>query len=134
MLQGVTKNFKYKLFVTYCNIGSEELLSENIIEFVKTAARAKENGSYNSAVTLFFKALAVICDLHILKKQGFVPKNHTERFRVLRADYRELYHIVNKDFPLYQQSYKLRVGREYADVLENDTEQAAKITGIKIHD
>ncbi|MEW5896552.1 MAG: hypothetical protein AB1668_02575 [Nanoarchaeota archaeon] len=48
----------------------ENTLLENVNEFVKNAKKAKEDASYNSATTLFFKALAVATDLFILKKKG----------------------------------------------------------------
>lgn len=115
-------------------MGQEEFLIENIREFVKEGKEAKLNGSYNSSVTLFFKALAVSCDLHILRKEGVIPKNHTERFEILRTKYKEIYQILNKDFPVYQQSYRLKLGKEYAEVLEEDAKKLIKIAKINIKD
>lgn len=85
------------------------MLLENVREFVRDAQRAKENASFNSAATLFFKALAVSIDLFILKKEGFIPSNHAERFRLLKESYIELYRIMDKDFPVYQDSYRLKM-------------------------
>lgn len=115
-------------------MGQEELLRDNIKEFVREAKGAKLNKSYNSTVTLFFKALAVISDLYILKNEGLIPKNHTERFQVLKEKHREIYSILNKDFPAYQQSYRLKMGKEYAEVLEKDVEEPIEITKINIKD
>ena len=105
----------------------EEFLIGNIKEFVKEGKEAKLNKSYNSSVTLFFKALAVSCDLYILRKEGFIPKNHTERFDILKMKYKEAYSILNKDFPVYQQSYRLKLGKEYAEVLEKDVKKLIEI-------
>ena len=44
----------------------EETLLENVREFTKEAQKAKADGSFNAATTLFFKALAVSVDLFIL--------------------------------------------------------------------
>lgn len=88
-------------------MGSEEFLLENIKEFVKEADKSKKDCSYNSAVTLLFKAIAVMTDLFILKKEGFIPKNHTERFRLLKTKYPEIYMILNKDFPVYHKAIEL---------------------------
>jgi hypothetical protein len=115
-------------------MSQEEFLIENIKEFVGEAKEAKLNKAYNSSVTLFFKALAVSCDLYILRKEGFIPKNHTERFEILRAKYKDIYQILNKDFPVYQQSYRLKLGKEYAQVLEKDAKKLIKITEINIED
>lgn len=112
----------------------EEFLIENIKEFVKEGKEAKLNKAYNSAVTLFFKALAVSTDLYILREEGFIPKNHTERFEILRSKYKEIYRILNKDFPVYQQSYRLKLDIQYCEVLEKDVEELIKITKIKIED
>ncbi|MBU0628477.1 MAG: hypothetical protein KKC75_04760 [Nanoarchaeota archaeon] len=115
-------------------MNEESLLLENIKEFVKEGKEARLNKAYNSAVTLFFKALAVLCDLYILKKEGFIPKNHTERFEILKSKYSEIYKIMNKDFPVYQQSYRLKINKEYAEVLEKDVEKLIENTKINISD
>ena len=76
--------------VTYCNM-KENDLRENVEEFLKEGKRALKDQSYNSAVTLFFKAIAVMADLHLLKKEGFIPSNHTHRFRILEEKYKDIY-------------------------------------------
>ncbi len=113
-------------------MGSEQFLLENIREFIKQAENSKKDGSYNASVTLLFKAIAVMSDLFILKTEGFIPKNHTERFQLLRAKHPEIYRIINKDFPVYQQSYRIKLNKEYAEVLENDLKQLIKITKTDI--
>lgn len=108
------------------------ILLGNVLEFIREARKAKERGSFNSATTLFFKALAVLTDLFILRKEGFIPNNHTERFKLLKAKYPVLYRIIDKDFPLYQDSYRLRMTKKTVEVLEHDITEAAKITCIEI--
>ena len=121
------------LLVTLCNMEKEEeFLLENIREFVKEAKEAKLNKSYNSSVTLFFKAIAVSADLFILKTEGYIPKNHTERFNLLKLKFHDIYKILNKTFPVYQQSYRLKMNKEYAEVLENDFKRLIEITEINI--
>ncbi|MEK6826374.1 MAG: hypothetical protein AABX08_01825 [Nanoarchaeota archaeon] len=110
----------------------ERILLENVKEFIKDAQKAKSGGSFNSATTLFFKALAVLVDLFILKKEGFVPSNHTERFKLLKEKYTILYRIMDKDFPIYQDSYRLKIKREIVEVIEQDVREVAKIVGIEI--
>ena len=103
----------------------------NAREFLKEARQAKINGSYNSATTLFFKAIAVLVDLFILKKEGFIPSNHTERFKLLKEKYIEIYRIMDKDFPVYQDSYRLKITKQTAEVLEKDVEEITKLTRIE---
>ena len=50
----------------------EEILKENIKEYVDFGERALKERKYNSATTLFFKAISAEVDLFILKKEGFV--------------------------------------------------------------
>lgn len=49
---------------------NETFLLENAKEYMKEAKQSKLNKSYNSAVTLYFKAIAVLSDLFILQKEG----------------------------------------------------------------
>jgi len=113
-------------------MAEKEILEENIKEYLKEAKKAKKNLAYNSAVTLLFKALAVLVDLFILKKEGFIPSNHSERFRLLESKHQLLYKILDKDFPVYQRSYRLKLTKKHVEVFENDFKTVAKFTGIKL--
>ena len=109
-----------------------DLLSENIKEFYTLGKIAFERTAYNSAVSLFFKALAVLADLYILQKEGYIPKSHTERFRFLEEKYPTIYTILDKDFPVYQESYKLKLSKEIAEVLEKDVRRLAESIGFTL--
>lgn len=111
----------------------ENILLQNIREFTIAAKREKEGGSFNSASTLFFKALAVSIDLFILKKEGYIPSNHTQRFKLLKDKYSALYQILDKDFPIYQDSYRLKISKQLVEVLEDDFKKIIELTGIKIN-
>lgn len=111
----------------------ENILLQNIKEFVRAAEREKVNGSFNSAATLYFKALAVLVDLFILKKKGYIPSNHNARFRLLEAEYPLLYKVLDKDFPIYQDSYRLKVSKQLVEVLENDLKKIVEFTGIEVN-
>ncbi len=110
----------------------EEALMQNIKEYMRNALEAKRKGEHNTAVTLFFKAMAGICDLYLLRKEGFLPSNHTQRFRLLESKYSDIYGIVDKDFSLYQDSYKLRLDFNSSGVMEKDVRKLSKITGIQV--
>lgn len=111
---------------------TEENLMENAKEFLREANKARERGSYNSSVTLYFKAIAVLTDLYILKKEGFIPSNHNERFRLLESKYLLLYRVMDKNFPIYQQSYRIKLTKQYSDAIENDIKKIIEFTKIKI--
>lgn len=121
------------LFVTNSNMDKkEELLAKNVQEFYSEGNGTLSRGSYNSAVSLFFKALAVLADLHILREEGFIPKNHTERFIILKQKYPEIYLIVDKDFPSYQDSYTINLSKEIAEELKEDVRKIAKKIGFEL--
>ena len=111
---------------------TEKDLFDNIKEYKQKAEDASREGSYNVAATLFFKAIAILIDLFILQKEGNIPINHNERFRILEIKYPLLYKILDKDFPLYQQSYRTKLTKKYVDILKNDLQEVIKFTGIKI--
>ncbi len=87
---------------------------------------------YNTAVTLFFKTISALCDIHILIKEGRVPSSHTERFRILELKHPEIYRIIDKDFPFYQDSYKARLNREISLMLKNDAKRLFKLLNIRM--
>ncbi|MFH1636985.1 MAG: hypothetical protein ABIB71_01005 [Candidatus Woesearchaeota archaeon] len=98
----------------------EEILQGNFEEYYNQGIESLKREKYNSAATLFFKAMAALCDLFILKKEGFVPKSHSERFRVLEKKYPEIYEIVDTDFSFYQDSYTKKIDKETAELLKDD--------------
>lgn len=110
----------------------EEILAKNIREFYSDGEDALKRKSYNSSASLFFKALAVLADWHILKKEGFIPKSHTERFRLLEQKYTEIYFLLDKDFPSYQDSYTLLLTKETAEVLKKDVQRLAEKVGFNL--
>jgi len=112
------------------NIKIERELIENINEFYSSAVQARQENKYNVAVTLFFKALAVLADLYIFKREGKVPSSHSERFRTLELKYPDIYRLLDKNFSFYQDSYRIKLNKEICEVLKNDTEQLIKILKI----
>lgn len=105
-------------------------LIENIKEFYESALNEEEKKHYNVAVTLYFKALAVLADLFIYEKEDKLPTNHSERFRILETKYPEIYDIPDKSFPFYQNSYRLKLNKEVCQILKNDAKKLIKILKI----
>jgi len=108
----------------------EQILLENVKEYYTSGLDAFNKGKYNSATTLFFKTIAALCDLFILRKEGFVPSSHNNRFRVLENKHPEIYNIADRDFPFYQDSYTKKMDKEAAELLKEDVEKLKKIAGI----
>ena len=110
----------------------KDILEQNAKEYYKNALEAEGKKEYNSAVTLFFKAIASLADLFVLVKEGKIPSNHTERFRILESKYKEVYNILDKDFPFYQNSYFQKLSKELAEVIKNDAKVMADETKVEI--
>ena len=110
----------------------KNILIENAKEYYKNALEAEKKQEYNSSVTLFFKAISSLADLFVLIKEGKMPSNHAERFRILEARYKEIYKLIDKDFPFYQDSYKARLNKETSNMLKDDTRKLFEILNIRI--
>lgn len=108
----------------------EKNLRDNILEYYELGLLAYKSKKYNSATTLFFKAIAALCDLYIYEKEGKIPSSHSNRFRLLEERYKDLYLIADRDFPFYQDSYTQRMDEEAARLLKEDAEQLKKKIGI----
>ncbi|MCK5149341.1 hypothetical protein KAJ87_00250 [Candidatus Pacearchaeota archaeon] len=105
-------------------------LKENIREFYSSALKAEQERKYNVAVTLFFKALALLSDLYIFEKENKIPNSHSDRFRILDSKYPEIYKILDKNFSFYQDSYRIKLNKEICEVFRNDAEQLIKLLKI----
>ena len=102
------------------------------MEFYNEGILALKRKSYNSATSLFFKALAVLSDWLILHEEKFIPKSHTEKFRILEQKYPIVYQILDKDFPAYQDSYTISLTKEVAEVIKEDVKKVAEKIGFKL--
>lgn len=105
----------------------QDILRENFVEYFELAEQVFKAKKYNSAATLFFKAICTAVDLFILKKEGFVPSSHSHRFRIAQEKYPEIYWFLDKDFPFYQDSYTKRMNSEAVEVLKEDAQRIKKM-------
>jgi len=54
-----------------------------------------------------------------LRKWGKLPKNHTERFEILKQRYHAIYHELDKMFPVYRKSYRDEILKEELEQVEH---------------
>ena len=109
--------------VVLYKMAKKEILLENFNEYFDLATTAFQQKKFNSSATLFFKAICAGVDLFILTNEGFVPSSHTNRFRIVQEKYPEIYLILDKDFPFYQDSYTKKINAEAAEILQEDAKR-----------
>ncbi|MEM4397515.1 MAG: hypothetical protein QW757_02735 [Candidatus Woesearchaeota archaeon] len=110
----------------------KEVLEKTAKEYFESAEDELKKNRFNSAVVLYFKSLVSLIDLFILSKLGITPSSHTERFRITETNFPEIYELLDKDFPFYQDSYINIMTKELAEVIKEDAENLAKKTNIKL--
>ena len=99
---------------------AEKDLLDNIKNFLQSADIVYSNKDYTSATILYFKALFCALDLIILQKFGKTPKDHSERFKILKDDFFELYEILDKIYSVYRETYTLKIEKDICDKIKKD--------------
>jgi hypothetical protein len=119
--------------------GIDDKIREKVDILIKTAkeyfnSAEDEFGKkrHNSAVVLYFKSLIALVDLFILQRTGDTPSSHNDRFRITQDNFPEVYDLLDKDFPFYQNSYFQIMSKELAEVVKNDAEIMAGKTETEL--
>lgn len=74
---------------------------------------------FKNAAILFSKSLFALCDLLLEQKLHKLPKNHSERFRLLEKYFPETYQIVDKIFSHYTDAYSRPILQETCMLIKN---------------
>ena len=75
-----------------------EEIKKTFLEEYEGAEEQLNKGRYKNAAILSSKALFALCDFLIYSKLSKLPKNHTERFRILEEYFPEIYENNCYDF------------------------------------
>ena len=110
----------------------QHILKKSEKEYIDSDEDELKKERYNSAVVLFFKSFVALIDLYILQKEGITPSSHSERFRLVQEKFPDIYDLLDKDFPFYQDSYVHILSKELAEVIKNDAEVMAGKTKINL--
>ena len=102
-------------------------LVQTFLEEYEGAQEELSKGRYKNSVILFSKALFAVCDVLIQKKLNKLPKNHSERFRILEIYFKEIYEIVDEIFDKNTDSYSKPILKETCDAIKNGIK---KIDGV----
>ena len=106
--------------------GVKELI-ENIEEFFESGNDNLNKKRFNAAVSDYFKTIVITCDYLIYKEIRILPKNHNQRFSLLKLYFKETYEKVSEYFKTYTKSYSLKSNkqdaiklRDYANEIKNN--------------
>lgn len=110
----------------------KEDLIKNIKNFKNSAEIVYKTGDYTSATILYFKCLFVVIDLIILEKLGKTPKDHTERFNILKSNFPSLYSLLDKYYPTYRQTYTLTIDGATCGEIKKNAERVIKEHKINV--
>lgn len=108
-------------------MAEKEIIEKNLKEYLEIADYSFSKGKYNSAVTLYYKALVEICDLVLMKKLNTIGANHTERFELLKTVSFGLYKTASKLFRFYRDSYSKDISQTTAQLVKSEVENAQKL-------
>ena len=93
----------------------EEELIANIKKFWNSAELVYNSKDYTSATILYFKCWFVLLDYVILKNKRIIPKDHSERFKILNTGFKKYYYQIDRQYPLYRQTYHSSIERTKCD-------------------
>jgi len=113
-------------------MGIREELIKNIKNFVNSADLLYEKADYTSACILYFKALFSIIDYLLLISGKGIPKDHTERFQILKSYSSRLYIILDKLYSIYRASYTVSITKENCDKVRENVKKLVKEFKIEI--
>ena len=114
------------------NGAKAEILVKTAREYFSSGKEDLAKGRNTSAVVLFFKALVALADLFILQQTGDTPSSHGDRFRLAQEKFPDVYDLLDKNFPFYQNSYVQIMTKELAEVIMDDAKVMAEKTKIKL--
>lgn len=85
---------------------------------------------YDVACSNYFKSLSAIND-HALSKKGLFPKDHHERFLMLKENESFLYKVTSSLFLTYRRAYTKEITKEEIKILKEKIKEAFKYAGIE---
>ncbi|MEK6903034.1 MAG: hypothetical protein AABW64_00110 [Nanoarchaeota archaeon] len=87
-------------------------------------------GKYDVACSNYFKSLAAIND-YVLSIKNLFPKDHNERFLMLKENEYFLYRITSSLFLTYRRAYTKDITKEETKILKENLKEAFKHASIE---
>ena len=103
-------------------------LKDTFLEEYGSAKVLRKMNKLKSSVILLSKSVFALCDYTIYKKYGKLPKNHSDRFRILKLKENKIYQIVDSVWSKYTDTYSKPsqeesfnlLNRTVAEIVENE--------------
>ena len=111
----------------------EEQLKELQNTFLEELGGALDQFSkknYKNAVILLSKALFALSDIIIFSRLNKLPKNHSERFRILEGHFNDVYVIVDEIWSSYTDSYSKPALKETCEGIKDAIKKINNITEL----
>ncbi|MEW6408448.1 MAG: hypothetical protein AB1465_07245 [Patescibacteria group bacterium] len=86
-------------------INMEDILRERAKNYYIIASIAEKKGMYAESISNYFKSLFALCDFILYKKIKQIPKDHSERFSLLKINDKYLYSTLDVLFSTYRETY-----------------------------
>ena len=93
-------------------------LEETFLEEYTSAELLENYAKYKVAIILYSKAVFALIDYILFKKYQVLPKNHTERFRILERRESELYVLLDALWSKYTNTYNKPAAKESISLLK----------------
>lgn len=103
-----------------------EELDKTFIEEYEGTIEQLEKERFRNATILFSKSLFALCDIIIYQKLNKLPKNHSERFRILEEYFLETYKVVDNIFIHYTDTYSKPILKETCEEIKNGIKKIAE--------
>jgi hypothetical protein len=109
-----------------------ESLANKARNYFILGAIAEQLGMPSEAASNYFKALFAADDAKILEIARDVPKDHTERFSILKARMPTLYDITDRLFTLYRRTYTQDLDMSEVRLVKKRIVEAFGYAGIAV--
>ena len=86
----------------------------------------------SESATNFFKSLFAVDDSALLEKINYKPKDHSDRFNMLKKNLPELYDITDRLFSIYRRTYIQDLEKEETNLVKKRVMEAFKNAKIPI--
>ena len=109
---------------------TQEEIVETLREFLETAIDCERKKRYKAAITMYYKSLIEAADFLIFSKMEKAPRNHSQRFRWLKKQYKDIYIPASDLFKIYRKTYNRNVTKKEMEEVKNGLIEILKKTQI----